>query len=128
MKNYRISVKDLIEFVLRTGDIDTGGGVFFQSNERALIGTKLHRKIQNQWMKKGFLTELCLPIKLTWEIWLTVEGRADGIEDNRAAVLFMNKTTDHDLSKIGKNYDILHWAQAYAMYIYSLQNNLKKLM
>ena len=45
MKNYRISVKDLIEFVLRNGDIDTGAEYFF-SQRKSLIGTKLHRKFK----------------------------------------------------------------------------------
>ena len=80
-------------------------------------------------MKKGFLTEFMLTHKINLgEYELTVEGRADGIEDNPGCcTVYEIKTTDHDLSKIDENYDILHWAQAlcYA-YIYSLQNNLKK--
>jgi len=127
MKNYRISVRDLVEFVLRSGDIDTGSGDFIQAGERALLGTKLHRKIQNRWTRQGITTEVFLAHKIDLaDYTLTVEGRADGIDANAdPCVVYEIKTVDIDLGKVDENYDFLHWAQAYCYaYIYALQNGL----
>ena len=43
----RISVRNLVEFILREGDIDnrTGGG---QDPENMQMGSRIHRKIQRQ--------------------------------------------------------------------------------
>ena len=43
----RISVRNLVEFILREGDIDnrTGGG---QDPENRQMGSRIHRKIQRQ--------------------------------------------------------------------------------
>jgi len=41
-KEIKISVRNLVEFVLRTGDIDSS----FTGSSRAVEGTRLHKKIQ----------------------------------------------------------------------------------
>ncbi len=96
MKNYRISVRDLVEFILRSGDI--GGAGLSASPERAWEGSRLHRKLQQE-AGPGYEKELSLSYTvqlrpdpklcggLTEEeadelregVSLTVEGRADGL-------------------------------------------------
>ena len=74
----QISVRSLVEFILRSGDIDnrTGSGV---DTEAMLAGGRVHRKIQ-----KGKAGDYRAEVPLAWEMdrgdfVLRVEGRADGI-------------------------------------------------
>ena len=74
----RISVRSLVEFILRSGDIDnrTGSGV---DPEAMLAGGRVHRKIQ-----KGKAGDYRAEVPLVMEtdrgdFVLRVEGRADGI-------------------------------------------------
>ena len=43
----RISVRNLVEFILRSGDL-TSGGTTAADKEAMLKGSRLHRKIQKQ--------------------------------------------------------------------------------
>ena len=45
-KVVRISVRNLVEFILRSGDLDSGSGV--QDKEAMQKGSRIHRKIQKQ--------------------------------------------------------------------------------
>ena len=44
MKDLKISVRSLVEFVLRSGDITSGG--MLSSKEAMLAGGRVHRKLQ----------------------------------------------------------------------------------
>lgn len=80
----KISVRSLVEFIFREGDINSSG--FGTKNTEAMaLGNKIHRKIQER-MGIGYEAEVplftCVPLKSkdtedTFE--LKVEGRADGI-------------------------------------------------
>ena len=74
----RISVRDLVEFVLRSGDIDhSGGGV--DTITAMLEGSRIHRKIQKK-MGASYHAEVPLKFVITYEDYeLGIEGRADGI-------------------------------------------------
>ena len=52
---HTVSVRDLIEFVLRRGDL--GGEREFVGSDRALAGIRGHQKIQRS-RPTGYLTEL----------------------------------------------------------------------
>ena len=72
----RISVRSLVEFILRSGDIDnrTGSGI---DTEAMLAGGRIHRKIQ-----KGKAGDYRAEVPLAMEtdrgdFVLRVEGRAD---------------------------------------------------
>lgn len=108
---YEISVRTLVEFILRSGDIVSG----FSSNARALEGTRLHQKLQKA-EKEGYAKEVPFQkrINLTEEIELQVEGRADGIYTNAAGerVIDEIKSTASDLEYIDADTFPLHWAQA----------------
>ena len=73
----KISVRNLVEFILRSGDIDTRRG---SSDLDAMQkGGRLHRKIQKQ-MKSGYRAEVSLKYKKEYDdLSIALEGRADGL-------------------------------------------------
>ena len=74
----RISVRNLVEFILRGGDIDSRRGAG-REKEAMLEGSRLHRKIQRR-MGAGYEAEVSLKHEFSMgEISLSLEGRADGI-------------------------------------------------
>lgn len=118
-----ISVRELVEFVLRSGSIFAS----FVSRARAVEGTMAHKKIQST-MDVNYEKE----VKLVHEcevsgIAFVIEGRADGIiRDLIAVTIDEIKSTRTSLDVIDEDYNPLHWAQAkcYA-YFYATQNHLK---
>lgn len=95
----RVSVRQLVEFILREGDIDnrrTGG-----SDTAMQEGSRIHRLIQRR-MGSDYHAEV--PLKYTWSTEsydIIVEGRADGIidfdwEKHIAEREASAKNTDHE--------------------------------
>ena len=123
----RISDRNLVEFILREGDLDSrqGGGA---DKEAMLLGGRIHRKIQRQ-MGSGYHAEVPLQIVVPCEkMDIVVEGRADGIieEDGRTAVDEIKGILQElDLIKEPKK---VHLAQAkcYA-YIYAGKKELSEI-
>lgn len=73
-----ISVRNLVEFIFREGDIDNRAGKI-QSADAMLEGTRIHRKIQKS-KDKNYQAELPLNYVVHNPLFdLTIEGRADGI-------------------------------------------------
>ena len=117
----KISVRELVEFILRSGDIDNRiGGK--KDAESMLAGARIHRKIQRS-MGSEYHAEVTLKHLIPMEKFdLQVEGRADGIIDG-------NPVTIDEIKGVYKNLEYLngpvavHLAQAkcYA-YIYAVQN------
>ena len=73
-----ISVRNLVEFIFREGDIDNRRGQL-ANPEAMLEGSKIHRKIQKS---KGAAYRAEVPLKYVLETdlyELTIDGRADGI-------------------------------------------------
>lgn len=76
--NIKISVRNLVEFILRSGDIDNRHG---NKNDKDAMqaGSKMHRKIQKQ-MGPEYHAEYPLRIEIEKpDFMIIVEGRADGI-------------------------------------------------
>lgn len=80
----KISVRNLVEFILREGDIDNRNGGM-ADRDAMQEGSRIHRKIQKE-QKGDYQAEVPLSITLpildenTEEsLELTIEGRADGI-------------------------------------------------
>lgn len=122
----RISVRGLVEFVLRHGDIDNR---HHGSPENAMQeGSRIHRMIQRR-MGADYQAEVSLRYTFPTEQYtLTVEGRADGIIENAEGVTVDEiKGTYRDLSRM-REPEMLHVAQAkcYA-YFYCLQKELKEI-
>jgi DNA excision repair protein ERCC-2 len=129
-RDIKISVRNLVEFVLRAGDLD----MRFMGSGRAVEGTKAHQKIQKQNKEKysvfngeEYLSEVSLKHSVSYDGGtILIEGRADGILiDNNEVTIDEIKTVTKNLELIEEDYNGLHWAQAkcYA-YIYAVQNSL----
>lgn len=119
----RISVRNLVEFILRHGDIDNRHQA---SPDNAMQeGGRIHRMIQRR-MGPEYQAEV--PLKYTLQTAgyvLTVEGRADGIIHHENQVIIDEiKGTYRELARM-KGPMPLHVAQAkcYA-YMYSLKEEL----
>ena len=122
MKNQiKVSVRNLVEFVLRSGDIDNS----FMSMTRALEGTKAHQKVQSSYGHE-YSAEVTLRHNVYYDNFvIQIEGRADGIFTFPDEVIIDEiKSTTKDLEDIQDNNE-LHWAQAKCYgYIYCVQDNL----
>lgn len=120
----KISVRNLIEFVMRSGDIDNR----FRDNARMIEGIRAHQKIQANY-KDNYKKEYSLKNTTTIDdVEFMVEGRADGlIVEDDGYVIDEIKSTTRPLSEIDDS-NTLHWAQAkcYA-YFYALDNKLDKM-
>ena len=81
----RISIRNLVEFILRSGDLTSRSGTA-ADKEAMLKGSRFHRKIQKQ-MGSTYQAEVPLKKESEYEdLILCVEGRADGIFTENEAV------------------------------------------
>ncbi len=103
-----VSVRDLVEFVLRSGNLAGSGN--FVGPTRALEGTRAHQRIQKS-RPKEYETEVTVSHQIeTPEFVLTIKGRIDGLFRTPETVLIEEiKTT---LGPREEGVDPLHWAQA----------------
>ena len=129
VKIVRISVRDLVEFVLREGDIDNRK-IGMSDKDVMAMGGKLHRKIQRQ-MGSDYHAETAMKLQIPCgEFDLRVEGRADGViikGDTSEVIIDEIKGILRDLSLIEQPVNV-HLAQAkcYA-YIYAKQHSLREI-
>ena len=130
-KIVRVSVRNLVEFILRGGDIDnrTSGSM---DKEAMLMGGRLHRKIQRS-MGSDYHAEISLKTEIPCDGFrIQVEGRADGIiihEETGETEVTVDeiKGVLRDLEHITEPVKV-HLAQAkcYA-YIYAGQKGLENI-
>ncbi len=120
-----ISVRNLVEFVLRSGDLDnrrTSGA----ERDAMQAGSRIHRKIQKR-MGSAYQAEVKLSCRIEEEEFVfQVEGRADGILTEVSGVTIDEiKGVYRNLSHIEKP-EPVHMAQAmcYA-YFYSKDKELE---
>ena len=74
----KISVRALVEFILRGGDLDNRRGKRAE-REAMQAGSRLHRKLQRR-MGAGYQAEVPLRYRVSMEDFdCVIEGRADGI-------------------------------------------------
>lgn len=123
----RLSVRNLVEFILREGDIDnrTTGSMEKDAMQQ---GSRIHRKIQRR-MGSDYRAEVPLKERFPCEgFCLQLEGRADGIiEENDSVFVDEIKAVMRDLNQIEKPVGV-HLAQAkcYA-YMYAVQKSLESI-
>ena len=126
-KKIRVSVRGLVEFLLRSGDLDNRRGGFAE-REAMQMGSRLHRKIQKS-MGAAYQAEVPLGFEKEYEHFiLSVEGRADGIfTDPEGTVIDEIKGIYQNLERLEEPLP-LHLAQAkcYA-YFYGLDRKLEKI-
>ncbi len=131
-----LSVRELVEFILMSGDIDNRGGST-DLYQRANEGSRLHRKLQRQAHEQygeNYRSEVVFSDERTLDgIHFSVFGRADGVLHEQGDWIIEEiKSTELPLSLISgqphsPGYNLLHWAQAkcYA-FILSQQQNLDR--
>ncbi|MBO4845289.1 MAG: ATP-dependent DNA helicase [Lachnospiraceae bacterium] len=143
MRNVKISVRSLVEFILREGDIDNR--IAHDATTAMQEGGRLHRKIQRA---QGGEYTAEVPLSYTYVekhlisdtiseafenpknldlTTVTVDGRADGIIDADSVTIDEIKGTYRKLERM-ESPDNVHLAQAkcYA-FIYASQNSLEKI-
>lgn len=121
-----ISVRALVEFLLRCGDIDSrfGGGTLSAMQE----GSRIHRKIQGK-MGPDYAPEVPLYFSYTKkEYELHIEGRADGIIVNEEGVTIDEIKGTYKKLEFMKEPALVHLAQAkcYA-YMYGADKDLDEI-
>ncbi|EPH95251.1 DEAD2 domain protein [Enterococcus faecalis 13-SD-W-01] len=125
MKQTKISVRNLVEFILRRGSIDNRK----KSSHTALEGAKIHRRLQKEageeYQKEVYLkTEVDLE-----ELTLIVEGRADGVfQKEEMYYIDEIKTSEIRFEDLDESQVELffHQARVYG-YLYSLANDLSEI-
>jgi len=118
-----VSVRSLVEFVLQSGDLTSGG---FQRRDRAQLGTQGHKRVQRS-RPEGYEAEVEIAYQLEdADPPMEVRGRIDGLYTNTEPVIIEEiKTTTLSLDLVSETHNQLHWAQAqcYA-YMYARQQHL----
>lgn len=81
MNTIKISVRNLVEFILRSGDLTTSSGL--KDSDAMQEGTRIHKKIQRK-MNADYQAEVSLSLTVPVnydgiDFEICVEGRADGI-------------------------------------------------
>ncbi|WP_287705067.1 PD-(D/E)XK nuclease family protein [Dehalobacter sp.] len=121
----KLPIRQLVELIMRCGDIDSR----YASKDRMAEGAKAHRILQkrNRETYEDYRSEVSLSEAYCYNgIDYTLEGRADGIFSCEGRTVIEEiKTTVLPLDSIDKDFSGAHWAQAkcYA-YIYAVQNAL----
>lgn len=121
----RLSVRDLVEFILRSGNLDNRRSTV-ADRDAMREGAKIHRKIQS---KQGMNYRPEVSLKITvpvQEINIQLEGRADGVLTEPTGVTIDEiKGVYMDVAKLEVPI-LVHKAQAVCYgYIYALQNQLE---
>lgn len=122
----KISVRNLVEFILRSGDIDNRIG-FSMRADAMQEGGRIHRKIQRS-MGASYQAEVPLNIQIDADAYLLqLEGRADGIIQDDTVVIDEIKGVYTNLEYLQEPVTV-HKAQAmcYA-YMYAKQSNLSNI-
>ena len=126
MASIHLPIRQLVEFLLRTGSIDSRFAGFDRANE----GARIHRKLQKA-AGEGYQAEVFLSAEReACGIAFTLEGRADGIftDENGTVTIDEIKTTTVPYEEIAEELNPCHWAQGmvYAA-IFSSQQGLDAL-
>ena len=126
MAEVKLSVRELVEFLLRTGSIDSRFAGFDRANE----GARIHRKLQKA-AGEGYQAEVFLSETREVDgIPFTIEGRADGIFQSEDGVTVIDeiKTTAIPTDEIQEDGNPCHWAQGMVYgAIYAKQQGLPRL-
>ena len=126
MATVHLPIRQLVEFLLRTGSIDSR----FTGFDRALEGAHIHRKLQKA-AGGGYQAEVFLSVERQAEdIAFTLEGRADGIftDETGTVVIDEIKTTAVPPEEITEDMNPCHWAQGMVYgAIYAAQQSLPEL-
>lgn len=122
----RISVRNLVEFILQSGDLDNRRGTI--DKDAMLKGSRLHRKLQKQ-MGGDYRAEVALRMNCSYEdLDIRLEGRADGIfTEDEVVWIDEIKGIYGNVEQMEEPVKV-HKAQAMCYgYIYGVQEGLSKI-
>lgn len=125
MQQIKISVRELIEYVLRSGDIVA----VFLSSKRMSDGVKAHQKFQKA-AGETYEEEVSISHEVEYEgVNIILSGRMDGLIRLDETVLIDEiKSTGRSLEHLEVG-SVLHWAQVWMYaYMYAYQNDLKQVI
>ncbi|OLS29154.1 MAG: ATP-dependent DNA helicase [Candidatus Heimdallarchaeota archaeon AB_125] len=118
----QMSIRNLVEYVLRKGDISLG----FFSQSRLVEGTKAHQKIQNS-RGKGYQKEVSITDEIVREeAILSLRGRIDGVFEKEGKTFIEEiKSTSQNLATLSDKSNENYWAQAkFYAFLYAKKHNL----
>lgn len=106
-----ISVRNLVEFIMRSGSIDNRVGEM-PDMEAMLAGSRIHRKIQSA-QREGYRAEVVLKDDIDFDdVTIHIEGRADGIfQKDGLTIIDEIKGVARDIDKMEAP-EAVHLAQA----------------
>ena len=109
-KPHIVSVRNLVEFVLQSGDLTIGG---FQRRDRAQAGTRGHKQVQRS-RPAGYQSEVEIAYRVEGaDPPVEVRGRIDGLYAREEQVIIEEiKTSTLGPELINEEHNRLHWAQA----------------
>ncbi|ANF94682.1 helicase C-terminal domain-containing protein [Paenibacillus bovis] len=114
-----IPVRPLVEYVYRTGSIESG----FRVAQSMQEGTRIHKQIQQGYAEHGE-KEVHLKTEIPYhDLLFRIEGRCDGlwVDENGLLTVDEIKSTSISAEDIGDGREV-HWAQA-QMYGYMLAHD-----
>lgn len=109
--NVNISVRSLVEYVYRSGSIESG----FRTSRALTEGTKAHQKVQKQYGESD-QHEVYVSAEILYEdLLFVIDGRCDGLlmdADGVTVTVDEIKSTSSDIGQIEEDSYPVHWAQA----------------
>ncbi|MCI1986279.1 MAG: ATP-dependent DNA helicase, partial [Lactobacillus sp.] len=110
MVKNRIGVREFVEFTVRTGDLNP---ITTNSNNTALIGAKIHRRLQSAYddtYEKEVYMQHAVVVNDTDYV---IDGRADGVQTTATRVVVEEiKTSARAWDQLPQNTKDRYWAQA----------------
>lgn len=121
----KISVRNLVEYVFRSGSIDSR----FRTVTTLQLGTRLHQAVQNTYQESD---EKEVPVQCVIHhegIDFEIEGRCDGvIYDEDGIMIDEIKSTSRQLSEVTEESYQVYWAQAkFYGYMIAKEKNLNEI-
>ncbi|MHA8263325.1 ATP-dependent DNA helicase [Lactobacillaceae bacterium Melli_B3] len=104
----KIGVRNLVQFTLRSGDLNAR----LNSQNTSQQGSKIHHRIQKQHHESNYQSELFLEQSVTInDKSYLVNGRADGVIMNKTPTIEEIKTSDVEFSALPDSILKLYWGQ-----------------
>ncbi|WP_085992195.1 ATP-dependent DNA helicase [Oceanobacillus senegalensis] len=120
----KISVRNLVEYVYRSGSIESG----FRTATTMIEGTRIHQLVQKGYQEQDE-KEVFVEAEIPYEDFVVrVDGRCDGLlKDGDTVTIDEIKSTVHPLDDVQEDTHPVHWAQAiFYGYIYAGDHDLSK--
>ncbi|KRK12403.1 ATP-dependent helicase [Lacticaseibacillus zeae DSM 20178 = KCTC 3804] len=112
MAHNRIGIREFVELTVRTGDLNP---ITSNSNNTAIIGSQIHRKLQAAHREPDYEKEVYLKTTVTVEDEdYQLEGRADGVwtDGDKTLTVEEIKTSARPWEDCPQNTKDRYWAQA----------------